>query len=239
MYKWVMEISNLCQKKKVPGHEVSQDTGHWRWLNLFFLGFLRSCNENCLLSGSYHLIGLAAAPCRLITTQPFLHLRSKIPAIRRKPPRNCPDCLWVNGSICLIKIRQCFVCILSNRILNLTGTLFNLSYFHPQEVFPDVRLMYCGRMHAECNKAWCIILFSLICLWLLILFYLIAKLCGSKKMLIILILFMITLTAAGTLMIFIMGPTITAVFLQADCILQLFSVHYGWMYWFVLSSRRH
>lgn len=33
---------------------------------------------------------------------------------------------------------------------------------------------------------------------------------------------MITLTAAGTLMIFIMGPTITAVFPQAHCILQLF-----------------
>ena len=36
----------------------------WIWLQW---SFLRSCNENHLLSGSYHLIGLAAAPCQFIT----------------------------------------------------------------------------------------------------------------------------------------------------------------------------
>lgn len=66
---WAGTCNGNCNLffKECAGMKVSYSQRVVRWLNLVAAGFLRSCNENHLLPGSYHLIGSAAAPSQFIT----------------------------------------------------------------------------------------------------------------------------------------------------------------------------
>lgn len=84
--------------------KVSSNQRIVRWLNLVEVDFLRSCNETQLLSSSYRLIGLAAAPPPVrysldsarFPLPSLLQWRSRKPSSRSRCTQVCA--LFLEGS---------------------------------------------------------------------------------------------------------------------------------------------